>query len=231
MFVTRFIQTGKGNCHALPFLYKILADEIGAKAYLSLAQNHMYIKSRSEKTGWFNTELTNGMFPVDAWVATSGYVTLEAMQSGIYMDTLGAKQSIAFCLYDLAKGSEKRYGFKEFPFIFDCLNLALEYYPNFITALIYKAECLKKRFDQQPPKIPNENEKDLTNILFKDISDEDLELLKKLRYDDILKISNSSDLFTIVESNRRLMERLSTEERAIKKLTRWLVSFTIALAQ
>lgn len=147
MFVTKLLQTNKGNCHSMPFLYKILAEELGAEAYLSLAPFHMYIKTRSEKTGWFNTELTNGMFPVDAWVAASGYITLEAMRSGIYMDTLGLKQSIAFCLYDLAKGCERKFGFQQFPFIFDCLNLALKYYPNFINANIYKAECLKKRFD------------------------------------------------------------------------------------
>jgi len=146
-FVTTLILTHKGNCHSMPFLYKILANELGAESYLSLAPFHMYIKTRSEKTGWYNTELTNGMFPVDAWVAASGYVTLEAMKSGIYMDTLGLKQSIAFCLYDLAKGCERKFGFQQFPFIFDCLNFALEYYPNFINANIYKADCLKKRFD------------------------------------------------------------------------------------
>lgn len=147
VFVTSLMQTHKGNCHSMPFLYKILAEELGAEAYLSLAPYHMYIKSRSEKTGWFNTELTNGMFPVDAWVAASGYVTLEAMRSGIYMDTLSLKQSIAFCLYDLAKGCEKKLGFQQFPFIFECLDLALEYFPTCINASIYRAECLKKRFD------------------------------------------------------------------------------------
>ena len=63
------------------------------------------------------------------------------------MDTLGIKQSIAFCLYDLAKGCERKFGFRQFPFIFQCLDLALEYYPNLINAHIYKAECLKKRLD------------------------------------------------------------------------------------
>ena len=147
MFITTLIQTHRGNCHSMPFLYKILAEELGAEAYLSLAPYHIYIKSRSEKTGWFNTELTNAMFPVDAWVAASGYVTLDAMRSSIYMDTLGLKQSIAFCLYDLAKGCERKFGFQRFPFVFECLDLALEYHPNFINAHIYRAECLKKRLD------------------------------------------------------------------------------------
>jgi hypothetical protein len=147
MFVSKLLRTNKGNCHSMPFLYKILADEIGAEAFLSLAPYHMYIKTRSEKTGWYNTELTNGSFPVDAWVSASGYVSLDAMRSGIYMDTLSLKQSIAFCLYDLAKGCERKYGFQQFPFIFDCLNLALDYYPNFINANLYKVDCLKKRFN------------------------------------------------------------------------------------
>lgn len=147
MFVTTLIQTHRGNCHSMPFLYRILSEELGAEAYLSLAPYHIYIKTWSEKMGWFNTELTNAMFPVDAWVSASGYVTLEAMRSGIYMDTLGIKQSIAFCLYDLAKGCERKFGFRQFPFIFQCLDLAMEYYPNLINAHIYRAECLKKRLD------------------------------------------------------------------------------------
>lgn len=147
MFVSKLIETGSGNCHSMPFLYKILAEELGADAYLSLAPNHMYIKCRSERTGWYNVELTSAMFPIDAWISASGYVLLEAIQNGIFMDTLGLKQSIAYCMFDLAKGCEKKFGFSSNPFIFECLEKSLEYYPNFINALIYKAELLKKRFD------------------------------------------------------------------------------------
>lgn len=147
MFVSNLIETQTGNCHSMPFLYKILSDEMGAKAYLSLAPYHMYIKSYCEKSGWYNTELTSAMFPVDAWISASGYVQLDAIKSGIYMDTLSNKQSIAFCLFDLAKGYEKKFGFKNNTFIFECLDLALQYYPNFVNAMIYKAESLKKRFD------------------------------------------------------------------------------------
>lgn len=147
MFVCNLLETKTGNCHSMPFLYKILADGVGAKAYLSIAPYHMYIKSYCESSGWFNTELTSATFPVDAWISASGYVQLEAIQSGIYMDTLGNEQSIAFCLLDLAKGYKKKFGAKGYPFIFSCLDLAMEHYPNFANAMIYKAELLKKRFD------------------------------------------------------------------------------------
>ena len=46
MFVSKLIATHKGNCHSLPFLYKMLADEIGAQTWISLAPNHIYLKER-----------------------------------------------------------------------------------------------------------------------------------------------------------------------------------------
>lgn len=53
MFVTKLLQTSTGNCHSMPALYKILADELGVNAWLSLAPNHTYIKQWNDKTGWY----------------------------------------------------------------------------------------------------------------------------------------------------------------------------------
>lgn len=66
MFVNKLLESHTGNCHSIPYLYKILAGEIGVTANLSLAPNHIYIKHRSVKDGWYNTELTSGIFPIDA---------------------------------------------------------------------------------------------------------------------------------------------------------------------
>ena len=66
MFVIKLLQTHSGNCHSLPFLYKILIEENGEKANLALATNHIYIKHQIKKSGWYNTELTSGIFPIDA---------------------------------------------------------------------------------------------------------------------------------------------------------------------
>lgn len=51
MFVTKLLATQKGNCHSMPYLYKILCEEMGVPCWLALAPNHIYIKHRSEKTG------------------------------------------------------------------------------------------------------------------------------------------------------------------------------------
>lgn len=149
MFVTKLFSTHTGNCHSLPYLYKILADELGATCWLALAPNHMYIKNRCKGGGWYNTELTSGTFPVDAWIMTSGYVTVEAVQHGIYMDTLSNQQSIALCALDLAKEYEHQTKNYYDGFIIKCCDLSLQYFPLNVQAMLLKAETLKRVYERQ----------------------------------------------------------------------------------
>lgn len=148
MLVIKLMITHSGNCHSLPYLYKIIADELNASCWLSLAPNHLYIKNRCKGYGWYNTELTSGNFPIDAWITASNYVPLKAIQNGIYMDTLSNRQSIALCLLDLAKG----YAFKTKNytngFIIKCCDLVLKYHPVNVQALLLKAETLKNIYTQ-----------------------------------------------------------------------------------
>lgn len=149
MFVSKLIATHKGNCHSIPYLYKILADELGATCWLSLAPNHMYIKNSCKKIGWYNTELTNGEFPIDAWITTSGYIQLKAVQSGIYMDTLSNQQAIALCVLDLAKGYEFQTKNYYDGFIIKCCDLVMQYHPVNVQAMLLKAETLKRIYEKQ----------------------------------------------------------------------------------
>lgn len=149
MFVSKLLTTRTGNCHSLPYLYKILAEELGEEAYLSLAPNHIYIKQYSKKTGWYNTELTSANFPIDAWLTASGYIHLDAIRNGVYMDTLSQKESLALTLVDLAKGYERKFGVLDGEFILKAVNKALEVDPNFINALLLKAETQKKLFENE----------------------------------------------------------------------------------
>ncbi|TXJ22290.1 MAG: hypothetical protein E6Q24_21225 [Chitinophagaceae bacterium] len=146
MFVTKLLATQKGNCRSLAYLYKILADETGAKCWLALAPGHIYIRNYSRKIGWYNTELTSATFPTDAWIAASGYVSTDAIRSGIYMDTLSNQQSIALCLLDLAKGYELQTNNYHDGFILQCCKLALQYHPLNPMALLLKAEALKQLY-------------------------------------------------------------------------------------
>ena len=149
MFVSKLLATHKGNCHSLPYLYKILADELGATCWLSLAPNHMYIKNRCKKIGWYNTELTSGEFPIDAWITTSGYIPVKAVQTGIYMDTLSNQQAIALCVLDLAKGYEFQTKNYYDGFIIKCCDLVLQYHPVNVQAILLKAETLKRIYEKE----------------------------------------------------------------------------------
>jgi hypothetical protein len=162
MFVSKLLETKTGNCHSLPYLYKILADEIGVKAHISVAPNHFYIKHQNKGNGWFNTELTSGIFPVDAWLMASGYIHLDAVVNKLYMEALSEKQMLALNLIDLAKGYEKKLGVHaKIEFILKCCDTALRYYPNYINALILKAETKKKEFDFLMTKYNAQNPADI----------------------------------------------------------------------
>jgi hypothetical protein len=145
MFVMKLLVSKKGNCHSLPYLYKILSDELGAGSYLSLAPNHIYIKTQTKKVGWFNTELTSATFPIDAWLMASGYISLQAVQNGIYLDTLSEKESIALCVLDLAQGYNHKYPDNDGKFVIECCDLALKHFPDYVNAILLKAETRLKQ--------------------------------------------------------------------------------------
>lgn len=102
MFVSTLMQTHKGNCHSMQYLYKMIMDQLGQPVSLSLAPNHIYIKAQNKRVGWYNIELTCGDFPTDGWLTASGYIHTDALRNGIYVDTISNKQSICLCLVDLA---------------------------------------------------------------------------------------------------------------------------------
>ncbi len=156
-FVSTLLETHKGNCHSLPYLYKIIADEIGVNCWLALAPNHMYIKNYSKRDGWFNTELTSGEFPIDAWLTTTGYISLKAIQNGLYCDTLSNQKAIALCAIDLAKCYEKQTGNYYDGFILKCCDLVLHYHPRNVQALLLEAETLKRIYEKQQQEKNYEN--------------------------------------------------------------------------
>lgn len=152
MFVSKLIETNKGNCHSLPYLYKIIMDELGYECSLALAPNHMYIKANNKKVGWYNIELTCGDFPTDAWYAASGYIHTDAIRNGIYMRALSDKEAVAMTLVDLAQGYQAKFGIEDGSFIIKCCDTALEHFPNYINAMLLKAEILTELYRESNDK-------------------------------------------------------------------------------
>lgn len=148
MFVTKLLHDQTGNCHSFPALYKIIADELGIEAWLSIAPNHTYIKQWNDKTGWYNTELTTGRFPFDADLKYNSYIKTEAIAAGVYMDTLSSKETISYTITDLAQGYVKMFGYNDIATPVKWLDTALVYFSNYPNAMILKAELLKKQYEQ-----------------------------------------------------------------------------------
>jgi hypothetical protein len=142
MFVTKLLDTKTGNCHSLPFLFKILSEEMKGESYLALGPNHVYIKHKYDRGLWTNVELTNKSFPRDAWLISSMSITTEAIKKETYMEPLSLKESIALCLYDLALGYKFQFGHDDFTL--KCCDTVIEYFPKCIFAYMVKSDALDK---------------------------------------------------------------------------------------
>jgi hypothetical protein len=150
--VSKLLKYQTGQCHSMPLLYLILAEELGSTAYLANAPEHTYIKIPLPNGAFQNIELTNGHLTNDAYVLSSGYIKAEAIASKIYMKPLSKRQAIAQCLLDLAKGYRNKYGHDEF--YLKMVNTALVYQPNNVTGLYmvagYHYWLLRYVLDQDP---------------------------------------------------------------------------------
>jgi hypothetical protein len=143
MFVTKLLNTKTGNCHSLPFLYKILAEETKAGAYLALGPNHLYIKHKDDKGLWVNVELTNNSFPRDGWIISSLSITTDAIKNEVYMEPLTLKESVILCLYDLVL--QYRFQFGHDDFTLKTCNTVIKHFPQCIYAYMIKSEILDER--------------------------------------------------------------------------------------
>ena len=113
-FVSKLLDSKTGNCLSLPYLFKILVEEIGGEASLSLAPNHVFIKHRKEEGGWTNVELTNGGdFPRDEWIIINSNISEKALETGIYMKPLNNKETLSLCVFNLAQSYIYKFGYNE----------------------------------------------------------------------------------------------------------------------
>lgn len=148
LFVSKLINTQKGNCNSMPYLYKILAEELGVTANLALAPNHIYIKHNIKSLGWYNTELTSGIFPKDSWLMASGFIHLKAIENGVFMKALNDKESLALLLVDLGNAYNRSFPENDGSFVLQCAERAIKVHPFLANALLLQAETHKKQFEK-----------------------------------------------------------------------------------
>lgn len=128
MFVSKLLRTNSGQCHSLPLLYKMLADQLGVKTYISMAPNHTYIQVLDDRGELYSYETTNHHFVTDSYYMSTGYVKAAALKNRSYLDTLTTKEMLACRVFDLGLAYEHYYGYDEFAR--KCGLLGLRYYPQ-----------------------------------------------------------------------------------------------------
>ncbi len=145
--VSSLLKTRKGNCHSLPFLYKILADEVNVEAFIATAPMHVFIKHKDEKQQWWNLELTSGTFSRTSFIMESFNVSDAGMESGLYMKPLSDKESVALCLNDLLVYYDKKTGIYYDEFVYKTFTAGLKVYPNSLLQLS-KVDYQKYKLDK-----------------------------------------------------------------------------------
>lgn len=188
LFVSKLLDTQKGNCNSMPYLYKILAEELGVDANLALAPNHVYIKHNIKSIGWYNTELTSGIFPIDAWLSASGFIHLDAIKNGVFMKALNNKESLALLLVDLANAYNRSFPDNDGSFPLKCAERAIQIYPYLPNALLLQAETHTKQFQKL---MKEQNTKDIQATLSNPKAKELFDLMN-LEYTHIHKIGYRS---------------------------------------
>jgi hypothetical protein len=143
-FVTKLMQTRKGQCRSLPLLYLILAEELGIKAWLAYSPEHSYIRLQNSKNNWFNLELTNGHYSADSWILGSNFIKAEALRNQLYMDTLSRKETIASLLTNLGKGYAQKFGYDKF--VSQCAETTLKHHNKDVFAMQLQSDWATMRF-------------------------------------------------------------------------------------
>ncbi len=146
-FVSKVLKTHKGQCRSLPWMYKILAKEIGAKVSLAHSPSHCYIMYKDEDNltpeDWINLELTTHQMQPAWWIKQDFAISDSAVHVGTYMTPLTDVETVACQMADLAFGyCEKFNRYDEFTYY--CASRSLEFYPMYPNAWIIRGKSLER---------------------------------------------------------------------------------------
>ena len=134
-----YLSTRKGNCVSMPLLFVILGQRLEIPVTITTAPQHLYVKFRGDNGLWFGVEATNGGgWAEDPWQAKQfPTLTPQAIASGIYMQPLTKKETVAVIVDSLLGDYEANKSNEADEARIRLAQLALEYYPKDIDAMIH----------------------------------------------------------------------------------------------
>ncbi|MDE5829442.1 MAG: hypothetical protein K2H48_05560 [Duncaniella sp.] len=140
-FVSKTLKTHSGQCRSLPWMFKILSEEIGADVALARLPGHCYIMYKDEDNRtpeeWINLDITSQQMQPAWWIKEDSELRDSSIIVGTYMTPLTDEQTVACQLADLAHGYYMKFNRYD-EFTLNSASLSLEYYPmNPIAIIIY----------------------------------------------------------------------------------------------
>ncbi len=135
-----YLASKKGNCVSMPFLFIILGQRLGLDVTAATAPLHVLAKVKDEATGaWYNVEPTSGAHPTrDIWYRSQMPMTDQAIASGVYLQPLTKKETVALMTETLA---EHYFDQQEFEKTITISDLVLKYYPKDVSSMIRKSNA------------------------------------------------------------------------------------------
>lgn len=142
--VCKLLKTRSGQCHSLPLLYKLVANELGVECWMAYLPNHSLVQIKdSTGTGKVYLELTSSRVLTDNNLLESGYVPVEGIHSGLYARTVDDREVITQCISDLMRINQHKLG--NYQWQEKCADYLLSQYPNSLMGLIWKITSLQFR--------------------------------------------------------------------------------------
>lgn len=144
-FVTKVMRTHTGQCRSLPMYYKVLAETLGAEAYIAYAPAHVFIRYRNEDKmypeEWVNVELTTHQITPEFFYREHFEISDKAIANKVYLAPLTDRETVAAQLADLAFGYWNKFKYYD-AFTRLCAAKSLEYYPQHPKACIILGKSL-----------------------------------------------------------------------------------------
>jgi hypothetical protein len=223
LFVSKLLAQGTGQCHSMPLLYLMLAEQLGAKAWLSLSPQHSYVQFSDNSGTMFNFETTNGNLVSNTWMMESGFVTTEALKHNIYLDTLSHRQLYAQVLSDLLLGYMEKFSFDKLAEAMK--ERVLQINPENMIALIVDANIKTQIFLSKVNAVGRPKESDLPkypdvyrafqemNASYTRIDNLGYQDMPKQAYQDWLQ---SIEAEKMKEGNKAIKDRMKQEIQHLK---------------
>ena len=143
--VSRTIKTNKGQCHSLPWAFKLYAEELGADVYLAHAPRHCFIMYKNDDNlfpeNWVNVEITAQQYQPTWAIKEHFAISDSAITVGTYLTPITDVQTVACQLADLALGYYNKYKHYD-EFTLRCAETSLKHYSMNPNAIITKGKSL-----------------------------------------------------------------------------------------